>query len=456
MGAGLGLGLLGGILGGIGEGTTRADALNQRWRALDLQQRQQDLSNQQHMTDVPTLFKALGIPIPQGVGQMPTADAHQLAQIAETRRVQETEQQRRQQLTGAVQGMAPTNPRAAELAPLVGTGAVPATDLLKHLFPPQNEYAMGAPGATPYSKQTGLPPAGFEPPKPTGPPSYDPETQRLTQTTDKNTGAVQYTVTEMAPTEERTRLAEAKRQFPNDPGGQVAWLNQLAAQRAAGVASAQNAVRPPSDQEQLAIQGHNQILGALQQMKQYTPEEISKYVGLLQRPAQDTKMMLQGLPVVGGAFGQPDQRFADFKALMGRLQGTAFGEGGKQLTPFEASVVFSYTPTGREAGGAPEIMAKLRNLEAFTKMARATRAELARTGKSAVLNPDEMDAMLQRNMAAAGLSAPSAPAPTNQNPNAPETKGAIWQLKETATGRVRRYQPSPGETQPPAGYERVQ
>lgn len=51
------------------------------------------------------------------------------------------------------------------------------------------------------------------------------------------------------------------------------------------------------------------------------------------------------------------------------------------------------------------------------------------------------------------LSAPPAASP------APPTSGAdgpaIWTLRETATGRTRRYQPAAGEAAPPAGYERV-
>lgn len=457
---GLGLGSLGSILGGIGQGAVQADVLGQHQRALDLTQRSQDLQNEARTTDIAPLFQALGLQLPAGGGRVATPIAGELAKIGEARRLQDIEQQRRGQLAQTVNGLAATNPRAAEIGPLLESGAITPADLMKHLFP-QSEFAAAAPGSTLYSKQTGLPPAGFTPPEQPGPLAFDPNTQRRTLTRDKNTGAVQESVTDLAPSEERTRIDEARRRFPNDPGAQVKWLNDLAAQRAAGIAGAQNAVRPPTDQEQLAMQNFNQILGALQQMKQYTPEEMAKYVGLLQRPGQEAKMALQGLPVIGGAFGQPDQRFADFKALMGRLQGTAFGEGGKQLTPFEATVVFSYTPTGREPGGPPEIMAKLRNLEAFTKMARATRAELARTGKNAVLDPDVLDDMLKRNMQATGLGSPNSPnappSPAIGNQNPPETKGApVWQLRETATGRMRRYQPGPGEMQPPAGYERVQ
>src|SRR6185503_10762453 len=128
------------------------------------------------------------------------------------------------------------------------------------------------------------------------------------------------------------------------------------------------------------------------------PEEIKAYIGLLNRPVAEAK---QALAATFG-IGQVDQRFADFKALMGRLQGTTFGEGGKQLTGIELSVIQQYTPTGREAGGVPEIMAKIKNLEAFTRIARATRIKLAQTGRAA-LDPDAFDASLLAEMDKAGL-----------------------------------------------------
>lgn len=42
------------------------------------------------------------------------------------------------------------------------------------------------------------------------------------------------------------------------------------------------------------------------------------------------------------------QKFMEFLTLNEHLRATAFQYGGKQLTPFEASVVFGFTPTGRE------------------------------------------------------------------------------------------------------------
>lgn len=47
-----------------------------------------------------------------------------------------------------------------------------------------------------------------------------------------------------------------------------------------------------------------------------------------------------------------------------------------------------------------------------------------------------------------GTGAQPAPAPAGG-------ESPVWALRETATGRTRRYQPAPGETAPPAGYERV-
>src|SRR3990167_128433 len=162
------------------------------------------------------------------------------------------------------------------------------------------------------------------------------------------------------------------------------------------------AEEPLPDSVQTAVNAYNTILAGTAQMNTFSPEEFKQFVGLLQSPYQRGKLAVKGTL---GMTGPEEERFADFRAVMGRMRGTAFGEGGKMLTPFEASVVFQYTPTGSEAGGATEVRAKLRYLEAFTKIARDTRIMLARTGR-ANIDPEAMDEALKKSMERAGLPMP--------------------------------------------------
>ena len=56
------------VLAGAGQGAQQADVLNQRWTGLAQQQQALQQQNAQRMADVPTLFKSLGLPIPEGGG----------------------------------------------------------------------------------------------------------------------------------------------------------------------------------------------------------------------------------------------------------------------------------------------------------------------------------------------------------------------------------------------------
>lgn len=181
--------------------------------------------------------------------------------------------------------------------------------------------------------------------------------------------------------------------------------------------------RPYTDVEQGAIGAQNNILASTALLKQFTPAEIAAYTGLINRPVADVKNALAGLGIMDA-----DKRFNEFKPIMGRLQGTAFGEGGKQLTGIELSVVQNYTPTGNERGGAPEVMAKVRNLEAFTKVARDARMYLAKTGRGMV-DADQLDAMIRQKMQQVGMPIPQpAPGWDTTAPAAPQSGGG-WKIQ---------------------------
>ena len=72
-------------------------------------------------------------------------------------------------------------------------------------------------------------------------------------------------------------------------------------------------------------------------MSEFSPTERAKYAGWFNfKGRQAAQLVAQ------------DPKFARFKAVIARGKNMAFGEGGKQLTPMEASVVFGWVPTGDE------------------------------------------------------------------------------------------------------------
>jgi hypothetical protein len=119
---GLGLGALGSIVGGVGQGAQQADILTQRQRALDIQQRGQELAN----PDTAPLFKALGIELPSGTGPVPAAVADKLMTTLEARRIQNEQQQAGQQAGQLLRGAAtqPTMERVSD--PELAKAGLPA------------------------------------------------------------------------------------------------------------------------------------------------------------------------------------------------------------------------------------------------------------------------------------------------------------------------------------------
>lgn len=106
--------------------------------------------------------------------------------------------------------------------------------------------------------------------------------------------------------------------------------------------------------------------GALNELKtRFTPQEREKYVGILLNPA------LRAMQLIS-----PDPRFAEFQAIMGRVKKSAFDDGGKQLTPFEFSVVSQYIPQGNE-NSWQDFEAKLAIAGDYTRMLINARSEIS-------------------------------------------------------------------------------
>ncbi len=193
--------------------------------------------------------------------------------------------------------------------------------------------------------------------------------------------------------------------------------------------------RPPEAADRQAIGVHTQTLNDLKQLQSFTPKEIQDFSGAIRGGGRKVLLALRGTLGISTA---EDQRFADFDALMGRLQGTAFGEGGKQLTSTELVVVRRYTPTGRELGGATEMLAKAKQLARYATVSRQVRIELAKSGRSTI-DPDELDRQIHTAYYGAGLGSgltiqpPAAPQSFDQLPPPAQMAGTI--LRNAQTGQ---------------------
>jgi len=80
----------------------------------------------------------------------------------------------------------------------------------------------------------------------------------------------------------------------------------------------------------------------------FTPEERTRYVGLLNQPLAQVKQLMRN-----------DPRFAEWGALLGQIQAAKFDFAGKNLTKTENDIINSFIPTGSEYGGQGEFDKKV-------------------------------------------------------------------------------------------------
>lgn len=148
-----------------------------------------------------------------------------------------------------------------------------------------------------------------------------------------------------------------------------------------------------------------QVVGAMQSAiavmaemrKEFTPEQRKEFVGVLQNPALRAMQFLKG-----------DPQFARFQALLGRLKKAAFEDAGKQMTPFEFSVVQQYVPQGTELSWE-DFEAKLEMGTAYSEMIIGARRQFAGTTKG--------------GFAREGVPQPALTAPGARNPARPSAPG---------------------------------
>lgn len=136
-------------------------------------------------------------------------------------------------------------------------------------------------------------------------------------------------------------------------------------------------------------------------LKGFSPEEIDKFAGVFNQPMQKGKSYLQAGAKALGMGSPVDQgerdRFSAWQVALAQLKQVAFDTGGKQLTPFEASVVFGYIPTGNELNGGTEIKQKIENLKTVLRAGADIRMKLAQQGRGNI-DPAELDKIMQQEL----------------------------------------------------------
>lgn len=275
------------------------------------------------------------------------------------------------------------------------------------MVPLPGRQPTGAPGGqflTPEQQQqiANLPPGGSMQ-IPTGPQAVvNPQTGRLTQPGYGGLPGEQQVATPPPPTPPTSNYPTS-----GNKGTGAAAGTMSNAQRAEGLKKdiAREHGALPAETQQF-IAGSQDVLAKLESVKSYSNAELETFVGMLKQPkgklAQAAAAIGNELPTRWGFGETPAQkiqndRFGTFQTTMAALRQTAFGIGGKQLTPFEAEVVFGFTPNGSELGGAAQMRSKLQQMEAFTKAARDVRVKLAREGRGTI-DLNELDGIMRNQL----------------------------------------------------------
>ena len=162
-------------------------------------------------------------------------------------------------------------------------------------------------------------------------------------------------------------------------------LETMAAQGAAGEMAKPIEV---SQQERISILENNLRImqGLTNSWQKLTPEQQQKYVGIVNFPLSKLKQFIDQ-QIKGGS----DPAFAQFATQIYLAKQLAFQSGGKQLTPFEASVVFGYTPTGEEMS-VNDFVAKM------TEAGVNTEDLLRRTAEIATVPRREIKGQVQKSI----------------------------------------------------------
>lgn len=151
-------------------------------------------------------------------------------------------------------------------------------------------------------------------------------------------------------------------------------VQQITLKYAPEIEKAKNLSRPMGETAQTQMRLFENTLRSLDQMRrEFSDDDLLRYAGIWNR-GENYIAQVAGV----------DQKFQRFLVLNEHLRSTAFQYGGKQLTPFEASVVFGFTPHGREIF-KEQYLEKMNLLEERTHFELGRVRDLATTPKRDVV-----------------------------------------------------------------------
>lgn len=163
---------------------------------------------------------------------------------------------------------------------------------------------------------------------------------------------------------------------------------------------AQVQATPPTQAQIDTINAYTTNIAAIDQLLNNFPEkEIESLSGWSRFGESLNQMGVEADKVLGtsGMLGDKakSQRFSQYKNLVGLLKNTAFALGGKQLTPFEASVVFQFTPTDNDY--STDLIQKAKSLRDFNRASLKIRERLQREGKGNI-DLTQLDAIMRQEL----------------------------------------------------------
>lgn len=143
---------------------------------------------------------------------------------------------------------------------------------------------------------------------------------------------------------------------------------------------------------------------SLQQLASFSTKEREQFVGVLQRPAEQTKSYLRDAArTLGLSESEASKRYQTFNVALNQVMlVSAFVEGGKQLTEHESRITFGFVPTGKEppAEFAAKLVLNMSRIDYLTDMnlamASAMKRDLAKFG-------DFVDTTIDANRSKYGL-----------------------------------------------------
>jgi hypothetical protein len=177
-----------------------------------------------------------------------------------------------------------------------------------------------------------------------------------------------------------------------DPNKALDWYINAQATAAGQKALQINLNTPPTPGQQQEDRKTRETVSAfdnLQRMHDTAPALIREFLSSKGTAAELYEKLnrIPGAQALVSGLGQTEfvERYNDWKANLGRIQGKVFDEGGKQLTPFEASVVYMSTP---KADDSPQSYdAKMKWMGSYMKAQQAFTYWL-RTNPKIAQNPE--------------------------------------------------------------------